>query len=72
MTCPILKEYWQIRQARQKEIDASIARRTDTEFLYDQPYEASKLIRVSGPFTVEMPLPHRILDGSNDNSRSGG
>jgi len=34
---------------RQAEIDASIARRADTEILYDQPYEDSKRVRVSGP-----------------------
>ena len=32
---------------RQKEIDASIARRADTEQLYDQPYEDNKRIRVT-------------------------
>jgi adenine-specific DNA-methyltransferase len=56
-----LNEYWQTRQTRQKEIDASIARRADTEFLYDQPYEEPRRIRVSGPFTVESLSPHRVL-----------
>ena len=56
-----LREYWQTRQTRQKEIDASIARRADTEFLYDQPYEEPRRIRVSGPFTVESLSPHRVL-----------
>ena len=42
-----------MRRERQKEIDASIARRADTEMLYDQPYEDTKRIRVTGPFTVE-------------------
>jgi adenine-specific DNA-methyltransferase len=56
-----LQEYWQTRQTRQKEIDASIARRADTEFLYDQPYEEPRRIRVTGPFTVESLSPHRVL-----------
>ena len=56
-----LQEYWKIRRERQKEIDASIARRADTEFLYDQPYEEPKRIRVAGPFTVESLSPHRVL-----------
>jgi adenine-specific DNA-methyltransferase len=43
------------------EIDAAIARHTDTELLYDQPYEDNKRIRVSGPFTVESLSPHRFL-----------
>ena len=35
------------------EIDAAIRRHADTELLYDQPYEDSSRIRVTGPFTVE-------------------
>lgn len=60
-TASLLAEYWQVRQIRQKEIDASIARRADVEMLYDQPYDESKRIRVSGPFTVESLSPHRVL-----------
>jgi adenine-specific DNA-methyltransferase len=56
-----LAEYWNLRQARQNEIDVSIARRADTEFLYDQPYEEARRIRVAGPFTVESHSPHRVL-----------
>jgi adenine-specific DNA-methyltransferase len=58
---PLLQDYWNLRRARQKEIDASIARRADTEYLYDQPYEEPRRIRVSGPFTVESLSPHRVL-----------
>ena len=54
-------EWWKLRRERQKEIDASIARRADTELLYDQPYEDNKRIRVTGPFTVESLSPHRML-----------
>ena len=57
----LLKEWWQLRQDRQKEIDAAIARNADTELLYDQPYEDNKRIRVTGPFTVESLSPHRVL-----------
>ena len=59
-------EWWQLRLARQKEIDASIARRADTELLYDQPYEDSKRVRVSGPFTVESLSPHRVLKADEE------
>ena len=59
-------EWWKLRLARQKEIDASIARRADTEFLYDQPYEDSKRVRVSGPFTVESLSPHRVLKADEE------
>jgi adenine-specific DNA-methyltransferase len=54
-------EWWRLRGERQREIDASIARRADTEVLYDQPYEDGKRLRVTGPFTVESLSPHRVL-----------
>ncbi|MCY2987733.1 MAG: site-specific DNA-methyltransferase [Planctomycetota bacterium] len=57
----LLKEWWASRQGRQQEIDASIARRADTEMLYDQPYEEHKRVRVTGPFTVESLSPHRTI-----------
>jgi len=56
-----LEEWWRLRQERQNEIDASIARKADTERLYDQPYEDKRKIRVTGPFTVESLSPHRML-----------
>jgi len=57
----LLEQYWSLRQERQRAIDASIARRADTEFLYDKPYQDNKRVRVSGPFTVESLSPHRVL-----------
>ena len=54
-------EWWEQRIARQKEIDASIAAKTEFEHLYDKPYEDRKKIRVAGPFTVESLSPHRVL-----------
>ena len=44
-----------------EKIDAAIARYTETETLYDQPYEDNKRIRVTGPFTVESLSPHRVI-----------
>ena len=55
------RDWWVARIARQKEIDASIAAKADTEYLYDKPYEDSKKVRVAGPFTVESLAPHRML-----------
>jgi adenine-specific DNA-methyltransferase len=52
--------WWRARIARQKEIDASIAAKADTEYLYDQPYEDKSRVRVAGPFTVESLSPHRV------------
>jgi len=43
------------------EVDKAIARYAETEALYDQPYEDSKRIRVTGPFTVESLSPHRVI-----------
>jgi adenine-specific DNA-methyltransferase len=54
-------EWWEFRRARQNEIDASIAKAADREFLFDQPYDDNKRIRVTGPFTVESLSPHRRL-----------
>ena len=53
--------WWEARIERQKEIDASIAAKADTEYLYDKPYEDRSRIRVAGPFTVESVAPHRML-----------
>ncbi|MDR2503228.1 MAG: site-specific DNA-methyltransferase [Deltaproteobacteria bacterium] len=54
-------EWWSARIARQREIDASIAARADTEYLYDKPYTDNSKVRVAGPFTVESLSPHRML-----------
>ena len=53
--------WWKRRIARQQEIDASIAARSDYEYLYDKPYEDRSKVRVAGPFTVESISPHRVL-----------
>ena len=55
------KEWWELRIARQREIDASIAARAEYEYLYDKPYEDRSRVRVAGPFTVESISPHRVL-----------
>jgi adenine-specific DNA-methyltransferase len=54
-------QWWEQRIARQNEIDASIAAKADSEYLYDKPYEDKKKVRVAGPFTVENLSPHRTL-----------
>ena len=55
-------EWWEQRIARQKEIDASIETKAESEYLYDKPYVDNKKVRVAGPFTVESLSPHRVLD----------
>ena len=56
-----LSEFWGVRRIRQKEIDASIAEKAESEVLYDQPVEDRSKVRVAGPFTVESLSPHRTL-----------
>ncbi|MBP8234795.1 MAG: site-specific DNA-methyltransferase [Rhizorhabdus sp.] len=55
------QSWWEARGARQKEIDASIARAADIEYLFDKPYPDNSRVRVAGPFTVESLSPHRIV-----------
>jgi len=58
--------WWQCRIERQKEIDASIARAADVEYLYDRPYADPGKVRVAGPFTVESLSPHRIVPADQE------
>lgn len=55
------KQFMELKRKRQKEIDESIARVAETEYLYDKPYEDKKRVRVAGPFTVESVAPTRAL-----------
>jgi adenine-specific DNA-methyltransferase len=48
------------------EMEAAIARHSDTEVLYDRPYEDNKRVRVCGPFSVESLSPHRVLSTANE------
>ncbi len=65
-------EFWQARIGRQKEIDASIAARADSEYLYDKPYEDRERIRVAGPFTVESLAPHRTVASEGEGAAEDG
>ena len=56
-----IADWWEIKKERQTEIDRAIARHAEGETLYDQPYEDTKRVRVTGPFTVESLSPHRVL-----------
>ena len=58
---PIHETWWGARGKRQAEIDASIARNADVEFLVDRPVLVKNVVRVSGPFTVDSLSPHRVL-----------
>jgi len=61
-------KFWQARRECQKEIDASIARHADTEYLHDRPYTKRNTVRVTGPFTVESLSPHRVLPAGEDDA----
>lgn len=50
------------------EIEAVIAHHADFETLFDQPYEDTGKVRVSGPFTVESLSPHRMLSTADDDN----
>jgi adenine-specific DNA-methyltransferase len=54
-------KWWEARFARQKEVEASIAKNADVELLYDRPYQDNSRVRVAGPFTVESLSPHRVV-----------
>jgi len=56
-----LAAFWEARIARQREIDASIKAKADSEYLYDKPFPDKTKARVAGPFTVESLSPHRTL-----------
>ncbi|RJP32401.1 MAG: site-specific DNA-methyltransferase [Candidatus Omnitrophota bacterium] len=64
------KRWWSLRLDRQKEIDDCIQKNADYEYLFDQPYEDNKRIRVTGPFTVESLSPHRVLSTDIDRPQS--
>ena len=59
--CKIHEAWWELRIARQKKTDESIAKKADVELLYDRPLEDKSRIRVAGPFTVESLSPHRVV-----------
>ena len=59
-------EWWELRIARQKEIDGSIARNAGVEFLFDRPYVDNNRVRVAGPFTVESLSPHRVVPADEE------
>lgn len=66
----LLDGWWKLRHQRQREIDDSIPRNSESEVLYDQPYEDNTRIRVTGPFTVESLSPHRVLAAQEQLTRS--
>ena len=66
MAAQLHEEWWATRIKQQKEIDASISKNANHEYLYDRPYTDSKKVRVAGPFTVESLSPHRALIVSTD------
>jgi len=61
-----LAAFWQARRARQAEMDASIARNAEIEYLHDRPYTKRNAVRVTGPFTVESLSPHRVLPADEE------
>lgn len=62
------QEWWMTRIARQKEMDVSIAKKAEFEYLFDKPFDDKKTVRVAGPFTVESLSPHRVLGVDENDS----
>jgi adenine-specific DNA-methyltransferase len=58
--------WWEVRRQRQKEIDASIGRNAEIEYLVDRPYEDKGKVRVAGAFTIESLSPHRVLSAEEE------
>lgn len=55
---------------KREDIERAIARRAESELLYDQSLEDPKRIRVTGPFTVESLSPHRVLSTEEERPTS--
>ncbi len=58
----LLGDWHKIKNQMQLEIDKSIAKNADFEYLFDKPFEDKGKVRVAGPFTVESLSPHRFLN----------
>ncbi len=63
---PIHAKWWEARRARQAEVDDSIAKNADVEYLFDRPIPDKKITRVAGPFTVESLSPYRVIPSEDD------
>ena len=55
-----------------EDAETAIRRAADYELLYDQPHEDPRVVRVSGPFTVESLSPHTTVDVTRTTSSDGG
>jgi adenine-specific DNA-methyltransferase len=51
-----------------KDINSAILRGAEYDYLFDNPFEDSKKIRVCGPFSVESLSPHRVLSLADSNA----
>jgi adenine-specific DNA-methyltransferase len=60
--------YWKTKRECQAEMDNSIARNADVEYLHDRPYQKKNTVRVTGNFTVESLSPHRVLPIDHEDS----
>ena len=59
------REWFSLKRERQRDMDASTARRVKNEIFYDKPDEDRKRVRVTGPFTMDSLSPHLVLDPSD-------
>lgn len=61
------REFMTARAKRQQQINQSINKNARSEKLHDAPFADNKMVRVSGPFTVESLSPFRMIP-TNDKS----
>jgi adenine-specific DNA-methyltransferase len=66
----LFQEWWKLKRDCQAKMDLAVDQGAETELLYDQPYEESKRVRVTGPFTVESLSPHRLLAADEEMPKS--
>jgi len=60
------QSFWHAKRKYINEIEKSIRRHVDTEYLYDRPYVDNSKVRVAGPFTVESLSPHKVIAVDDD------
>ena len=65
-----LERYWQVFACRQKEIDAAIAENSESEPLFDQPFEDPNRSRCSSPFTIESLYPNEGAPKNKSSKRT--
>jgi adenine-specific DNA-methyltransferase len=62
------RQWVEARDERQTEIDSSIMRNAEIEYLVNRPCPERRKVRVTGAFTVESLSPHRVLSAEEEDA----